>query len=215
VSRRHLASIAVLVAMATPVARSQRSSPGLQDLDSRVKAFLERREGTWHDMNVPGVDGQTLHDLIVKQRFTRAVEIGTSTGHSTIWIAWALAKTGGRAITIDIDPDRHREALANLKEAGLSQFVDARLGDAHEIVPSLQGPFDFVFSDADKDWYTNYLTALWPKLRPGGCFTAHNVSMRGRAMREFLAALEGLPDGTTRIDRSSSAGVSITCKTTR
>ena len=184
------------------------------ELDQRVQAFLESRRGTWHDLNVPEVDGRTLHDLIVKNGFTRAVEIGTSTGHSGIWIAWALSKTGGRLITIEIDPERHRQAVENFREAGLSAYVDARLGDAHEIVPELQGPFDFVFSDADKDWYTKYLVALWPKLTVGGCFTAHNVAFtRMAGIREFLDYLDRLPDAKTTIDNKSRSGLSITCKT--
>jgi caffeoyl-CoA O-methyltransferase len=69
-----------------------------------------------------------------------------------------------------------------------------------------------VFSDADKGWYPNYLTAVWPKLRAGGCFTAHNVTMRTGGIQEFLDALKRLPDGTTTIDRGSSEGISITCK---
>jgi predicted O-methyltransferase YrrM len=152
--------------------------------------------------------------MIVKRKFTRALEIGTSTGHSGVWIAWALSKTGGTLTTVEIDPGRHKTALANFREAGLASFIDARLGDAHQIVPSLQGPFDFVFSDADKDWYKNYFVAVWPKVVSGGCFTAHNVSGRGAGagIREFLAHLETLPDGVTTIDRSSSAGISITCK---
>ena len=183
------------------------------DLDRRVEAFLRMRRGTWRDLNVPETDGRLLHDLIVRNGFTRALEIGTSTGHSGIWIAWALSKTGGRLITIEIDPERHREALANFKEAGLSSYIDARLGDAHTLVPSLQGPFDFVFSDADKEWYANYFTAVWPRVAAGGCFTAHNVgSARQRGIREFLNHLKTVSDGTTSIDRSSSAGVSITCR---
>ncbi len=185
---------------------------GDPDLDKRVRAVLEARRGTWRDMNVPESDGRLLHDLILKHKFTRAVEIGTSTGHSGIWIAWALSKTGGKLITIEVDPARHRTAVANFKEAGLSELIDARLADAHELVPQLEGPFDFVFSDADKDWYTNYLNALWPKMTKGGCFTAHNISMQQRGISEFLEALRALSDGTTTIDRSSSAGVSITCK---
>lgn len=186
---------------------------GSGDLDRRVEAFLQKHRGTWRDLNVPEADGRLLHDLIVERSFTRALEIGTSTGHSGIWIAWALSKTGGRLITIEIDPERHREAIANFKEAGLSSYVDARLGDAHAIVPSLDGPFDFVFSDADKEWYTNYFTAVWPKVIPGGCFTAHNVgSARQRGIREFLAHLKTVKDGRTTIDRSSAAGVSITCR---
>ena len=61
------------------------------DLDRRVEAFLRMRRGTWRDLNVPEADGRLLHDLIVRNRFTRALEIGTSTGHSGIWIAWALS----------------------------------------------------------------------------------------------------------------------------
>jgi predicted O-methyltransferase YrrM len=64
-------------------------------IDARVRRFLDDRGRSWRDMNVPRADGQLLHDLIVKHGYTRALEIGTSTGHSSIWIAWALSKTGG------------------------------------------------------------------------------------------------------------------------
>ena len=183
-------------------------------LDSKVKAFLEQRKGTWRDLNVPESDGRLLHDLIVKHKFTRALEIGTSTGHSGIWIAWALAKTGGRLITVELDPGRHRTALANFKEAGVASYIDAQLGDAHQIVPALTGPFDFVFSDADKEWYPQYAQAVWPEVVSGGCFTAHNVSGRGAGggIAAFLAYMRALPDATTTIDTSSSAGVSVSCK---
>jgi len=186
---------------------------GSSALDVRVRSFLDRHRGSWRDLNVPAADGRVLHDLIVKNRFTRALEIGSSTGHSATWIAWALSKTGGRLITIEIDRERHREALANFTEAGLSAYIDARLGDAHEIVPALEGPFDFVFSDADKEWYTNYFVSVWPKVEPGGCFTAHNVSStRQSGIRAFMEHLKTVRDGITTVDRSSSEGVSITCK---
>jgi len=145
-----------------------------QDLDAKVEKFLSSHDWGWGDMNVPAVDGQTLHDIILKNKYTRALEIGTSTGHSTIWIAWALSKTGGKLITLEINEQRHREALENFEAAGLSEYIDARLGDAHTIVLALEGPFDFVFSDADKDWYKNYLIAMLPKLEVGGCYTTHS-----------------------------------------
>jgi caffeoyl-CoA O-methyltransferase len=203
------ASIATLAALAMPIQPAEKHS----DLDRRVQAFLDRARGSWRDMNVPEADGQTLYNIVTKNKYTRALEIGTSTGHSGIWIAWALSKTGGRLTTIDIDERRHRAALANFKEAGLDKYIDARLGDAHALVPKLEGPFDFVFSDADKEWYTNYFVALWPKLVPGGCFTAHNVSSRQTGIQEFLEHLKTVPDAKTTIDRSSSAGLSITYKT--
>jgi len=151
------------------------------NLDARVTRFLETHRATWYDMNVPEADGRALHDIVLKNGYRQALEIGTSTGHSGIWIAWALAKTGGKLITIDIDEGRYREAVRNFKDAGLDTFIDARLADAHDLVPQLPGPFDFAFVDADKDWYTNYAKAVIPKLRVGGCLTAHNVSAsRGR-----------------------------------
>jgi caffeoyl-CoA O-methyltransferase len=207
-----VAGIAVLVAVT--LSTSATGQDRHAGLDATVQAFLDRHRGTWRDLNVPESDGRVLHDLILKHKFTRALEIGTSTGHSGIWIAWALAKTGGKLTTVEIDPGRHRSALANFKEAGLAAYIDARLGDAHEIVPALPGPFDFVFSDADKEWYKNYFVASWPKVVRGGCFTAHNVSgwWLGAGIRDFLAHLKTLPDGVTTIDTTSREGISISCK---
>jgi predicted O-methyltransferase YrrM len=206
------AGACILAVVATVAGTAVQERPA--QLDATVQTFLDRHRGTWRDLNVPESDGRALHDLIVKHKFTRALEIGTSTGHSGVWIAWALSKTGGRLTTIEIDPARHRTALANFKEAGLASYIDARLGDAHELVPALPGPFDFVFSDADKDWYKNYFVSLWPKVTPGGCFTAHNVSgsFVGAGIRDFVAHLKTVPDGVTTTDRSSSQGISITCK---
>jgi predicted O-methyltransferase YrrM len=184
-------------------------------LDARVKRFLDERAGRWRDLNVPPQDGQLLHDLIIKHGYTRALEIGTSTGHSGIWIAWALSKTGGKLITVELDETRHREALENFEAAGLSAFIDARLGDAHAIVPALEGPFDFVFSDADKDWYPNYFKAVFPKLVVGGCYTTHNIASNGRrgaaGSREYLAFLATVPNGETTVD-DRGAGLAITYK---
>jgi len=191
---------------------------GSDDLDKRVQEFLDSHDWGWGDMNVPAVDGRTLHDIILKNKYNRAVEIGTSTGHSSIWIAWALSKTGGKLVTIEIDEQRHREALENFKAAGLSEYIDARLGDAHKIVPSLEGPFDFVFSDADKYWYKNYLNALLPKLEVGGCYTTHNVSMgrdgRGRGhSADYMDYLLSLPNMDTTVDnRGSGLGISYKTK---
>jgi predicted O-methyltransferase YrrM len=182
-------------------------------LDAKVKKFLESHKDQWVDWNVPEADGKVLYDLIIRNNYKKAVDIGTSTGHSAIWMAWALSKTGGKLITIEIDEVRYKKAVANFKAAGLSNFIDARLADAHELVKELEGPFDFVFSDADKEWYKNYFMALAPKLEAGGCFTAHNVSStHWKGIREFLEYVQSLPNFETTINRSSSAGISISCK---
>jgi len=188
-------------------------TPTHQEMDARIRSFLDARGRRWRDMNVPEADGQRLYDLIVEHGYTRALEIGTSTGHSAIWMAWALSKTGGKLITVEIDERRYNQALQYFQEVGLSEYIDARLADAHELVPRLEGPFDFVFIDADKDWYTRYFQAVLPKLTVGGCLTAHNVSGRRTGwVREFLEALESTPNLDTEIVGSRRSGLSVSFK---
>jgi len=183
-----------------------------RELDAKVEAFLDENRKNWHDWNVPYEDGKVLYNLIVKNNYRRALEIGTSTGHSSIWMAWAMSKTGGKLTTIEIDESRYRTALMNFKKAGVEGLIDARLADAHQLVKELKGPFDFVFSDADKEWYTQYFKEVEPKLVVGGCFTAHNVINGFGGVKEFLDYIRSLPDYQTSIDRSSSSGISISYK---
>jgi len=182
------------------------------ELDKRVEKFLTEKRQAWRDLNVPYEDGRVLHDLIVDNNYRSALEIGTSTGHSTVWIAWALSKTGGRLITIEIDENRQREAIENLRALGLAGFVDFRLGDAHQLVKELEGPFDFIFSDADKDWYIQYFKDVDPKLKTGGTFTAHNVLQSISGIKEYMDFVNGHPGYETTVDRSSNSGIAISRK---
>ncbi len=217
INKRHIyAEIILLVlgmALLLPTDLMSQGTGKKSDLDEKVTTFLKKRQGTWRDLNVPASDGKILYDLIIKNKYKKALEIGTSTGHSSIYIAWALSKTGGRLITIEIDKERYQQALANFKEAGLSDYIDARLADAHILVKDLQGPFDFVFCDADKEWYKQYFIDVYPKLETGGCFTAHNVSAKGwgNGTREFYDYIKPLTYMKTTVDESGS-GLSISYK---
>lgn len=192
-------------------AQSQNSS---SEIDKKVEKFLTEQSG-WYDMNVPSQDGKLLYDLIIKGNYKSALEIGTSTGHSGVYIAWALSKTGGKLITIDIDEGRHKTAVENFKKAGLSDFIDARLADAHVLVKELEGPFDFVFSDADKGWYKNYFNDVDPKLVVEGCFTTHNIqegrSGRGGWNQEYLKYVRSLENYESTLN-SDGGGVLISYK---
>ncbi len=217
---RFLGAVALVLQLAAGALAASAAPTGQtgSDLDRKVRAFLDAHAGQWYDMNVSEADGRILYDIIVKNRYTRALEIGTSTGHSGIWIAWALSQTGGKLTTIDIDEGRHREAVANFREAGLDAFIDARLADAHDLVPQLSGPFDFVFCDADKDWYKNYFTAVLNKLTVGGAFTAHNASPRmrrgGWGSADFVEYILSLPFMETTFAEGSRAGLSVSYRRT-
>jgi len=188
------------------------------NLDARVKAFLDQRRNTWSQginyWNVRYEDGQALHDLVLKNGFKRLLEVGTSTGHSAIWLGWAAAKTGGRLTTIEIDKARHEEALRNFKLAGVDAYIDARLADAHDLVKQLPGPWDFVFQDADKDWYLNYWNDLKGKIAVKGCYAADNVLRPGaREVTQFVEAARRDPAFRTSIDDlGSGEGVLLACR---
>jgi predicted O-methyltransferase YrrM len=221
-----LISIACLaVFICTSVFSTSRPEADSAAADARIRKVIDSHRSSWGGMNVPEVDGQALHDIVLQNKYKNALEIGTSNGYSGLWIAWALSKTGGKLITLEIDPGRHKEAVAYFREAGLDKYVDARLGDAHEFVPAIPGPFDFVFCDADKDWYENYLKAVLPKITVGGCFAAHNVSeysgwggrrrggFGGGFAGSFLAFARSFANLETKVlNLPGSAGLSVSYK---
>jgi caffeoyl-CoA O-methyltransferase len=203
----------LLISLCLPGFLLAQQPAGLSSLDNQVSRFLEEARTNWSDLNVPYQDGKTLYSLVLKGRFKNILEIGTSTGHSTIWLAWAASKTGGRVTTIEINQERYEKALANFKKAGLASYIEARLGDAHQLVPRLQGPYDFIFCDADKDWYVKYFLDLETKISPGGCFTAHNVLWRHDPhIKKFLDHIQGNPGFRTRIEKGSGEGISVSCR---
>ncbi len=126
-------------------------------------------------LNLEPETAQFLSILIRSSHRTRLLEIGTSNGYSTIWLAWAASATGGHVISIDRDADKQVMADANLRRAGLREMVELICGDATEVVASLTGPFDCVFFDADRKSAPSQLTLLIPKLTTDVFVLADNV----------------------------------------
>ena len=199
--------LVLLISLCLPGFLLAQQPIALPDLDRQVSHFLEEARTTWSDLNVPYEDGKILYSLVLNGRFKNILEIGTSTGHSTIWLAWAASKTGGRVTTIEIDRERYKKALTNFKKAGVASYIDARLADAHQLVPRLQGPYDFIFCDADKEWYLQYFLDLESRISPRGCFTAHNVLWRyDPHIQKFLDSVKGNPGFRTHIEKGRRGG---------
>lgn len=137
--------------------------------------------------SVPRKDGEFLHFLVKATRAKNVLEAGTSQGFSAIWMGLALEETGGRMTTIEIDPARYNLARRHVSEAQLSQRVTLIRGDAHAEVTKLDGPFDFVFLDADKEGQVDYFNKLYPgKLVPGGILAVHNAIQQAGSMKDYL-----------------------------
>lgn len=117
-----------------------------------------------------------LLNLLIKEAKAKAIlEIGTSYGYSTLWLAEAARAINGKVISLELQKykqDYAREALTN---AGLAGHVEFKAGDAVDILKTLPGPFDFVLVDIWKDKYTPCLEAFYPKLSPGALIAADNM----------------------------------------
>jgi len=204
-----LSAWAVLLAAVLPPGPTHgQAGPAPGDLDARVRGFLDRARGDWHDLNVPYEDGQALHDLIVKKGFTRGLEIGTSTGHSGIWIAWAMSKTGGKLVTIEID----EKAYAYLARVGYDPVFGAR-PLKRAIQREVETPVARLIVAGKLQWYTQYFKDLEAKVPVGGCFTAHNVLDGFAGVDAFLDYVRARPNYTTTIERTSRSGISVSCRT--
>ena len=129
---------------------------------------------------VSPAQGGLLHVLARAVRARSILELGTLGGYSTIWLARALPP-GGRLVSLEADPAYAEMARANLDRAGLAGAVDIRVGRALETLPGLDGPFDFVFIDADKEHNPEYLEWALRLSRPGTLIVADNV-VRGGAV---------------------------------
>lgn len=182
-----------------------------------IKDFLLQQRNRWTDYNVPFEDGQELEKLILANNCKNILEIGTSSGHSTIWLAKAVAKTGGKVTTIEIDKGRFEKAKRNFEQAGVSQFIEMKFGDAMQIISTLNETFDFVFSDATwstqpAEGYTNFFKLCELKLKIGGLYTMHNVTDGYGDDGRFFKYLEKLGTYKTSIINVSHNGISVSKK---
>ena len=159
--------------------------------------------------NIEPAEGAYLRDLVRKVRARRVLEVGTSTGYSGIWMLMGLRQTGGRLITLEIDPGRHKSANENFRAAGLDTLVDSRLGDALQAIPTVDGPLDLVFIDAAKNDYLKYYELALPKVRKGGVIVAHNTASHPNDMRDFLDRIQSDPKVATELVTPGWQGFSV------
>ncbi len=127
-------------------------------------------------------EGRFLQFLVRACSARRAVEIGTLGGYSGAWLARGLP-AGGQLITLEMEPRHAEVARDHFALAGVSDKIDLRVGDAHQLLPGLSadGPYDFCFIDAEKTGYDDYLDWALDNIRPGGIIAAHNA-FRGGAL---------------------------------
>jgi predicted O-methyltransferase YrrM len=128
---------------------------------------------------VSAAQGKMLHLMALSIGAKRVLEVGTLGGYSTIWMARALPP-GGELFSLEIDPRNAEVARKNIARAKPVASVDVRLGPAIETLPTLSGPFDFAFIDADKESNADYFTHALRMSRKGSVIVVDNVVRDGR-----------------------------------
>jgi predicted O-methyltransferase YrrM len=126
-------------------------------------------------ISVGPATGQLLNILAKSIKAKTILELGTSYGYSTVWLAEAARATGGRLVTIDKVANKHNYARSMLARAGLTKQVEFRLCDALDVIDALNGPFDLVLVDLWKELYVDAFDLFYPKLSPGAIIAADNM----------------------------------------
>lgn len=149
----------------------------------RLEKFGQEHEGY---MNIPPETAQFLHILTIAMRAKNILEVGTSNGYSTIWLADALRTTRGKLITFETDPDKAKMARQAFSDARVDTYITLRHENALSALPKLPGPFDLAFLDADKEEHLKYFQLAFPKVRAGGVLVSDNAISHKTELKHFL-----------------------------
>jgi caffeoyl-CoA O-methyltransferase len=149
-------------------------APFLQALAEETRATLESPQ-----MLTGEIEGRFLEFLVFLAQPRFVLEIGTYSGYSALSMAQALPE-GGRIVSCELDPERVAFAQCHIADAGYEERISVRQGPALETIAGLDGPFDLVFIDADKEGYHDYYEAVLPKLSARGLIVIDNVLWSGR-----------------------------------
>jgi predicted O-methyltransferase YrrM len=190
-----LGALASGPSVATAPATPDQEGPSSASREALAKLMADLEAKARQYPGMPVEDGRFLALLVKAANARKILEVGTAYGLATIWLSLGLAETGGNVVTIDINPDRVRAARQHVAAAGFSSSVRFREGDAHQVLPTLEGPFDFVFLHADKEGQVDYFNKLFPrKLPPGALLLVHNAIRLREFMEDYLDLVRKHPD---------------------
>ena len=194
----------------TATATGQSSGALTPHIESILKSIKAADKGL---LAVSEEDGRFLRVLVAARGAKSVLEIGAASGYSGIWLGLGARETGGHVTAIEFDPQRAKEAAANIKKAGLNDVVTVVHGDAFLEIPKVPGTFDLVFLDAWKPDYKKFFDMVFPRLNTGGVFAAHNVINKKSEMEPFLQTILTHPRLFTSIVSPANEGMSVSIRT--
>jgi predicted O-methyltransferase YrrM len=181
-------------------------------VDERLGAVLEELHayGVAHDADrqerverLRNLEPETAALLALIVRATdarRVLELGTSNGYSTLWLADAVRATGGHLVSVELDHERSAQATRNLARGGLAKFADVLVQDAGDALrQSRDAHWDVVFLDAERPAYVSYWPDLIRALRPGGLLAVDNVTSHADEVADFRSLISAEPTMTEAV----------------
>jgi predicted O-methyltransferase YrrM len=208
--RLTFAALAIALFAVTSTAQ-QHPSPGAltPQIDAILKSIKAADKG---QLAVSEEDGRFMRVLIGLRNAKSILEIGAASGYSGIWLGLGARESHGHVVSIEFDPQRAKEAAANIQKAGLTDVVRVVHGDAFVEIPKVPGTFDLVFLDAWKPDYRRFFDMVYPRMDAGGVFLAHNVINKSSEMKPFLDTIQNHPGLFTSIVSPGSEGMSVSYK---
>ena len=173
----------------------------------------ERQAGIPNEIRMRALNRQSAELLYMIVRTSKAkniLEIGTSHGVSTIWLAWAVSHNNGIVTTIEIDSETAEKARSNFRKTGLDHIIKIVVADAREHVKTLNGKFDLVFLDTTKTDYLHYLEHLSSQIPRGGIILVDNAISHADQVRDYIRRLPQL--GFRTITIPTGAGMEFSVK---
>jgi caffeoyl-CoA O-methyltransferase len=166
-------------------------------MDQTIAGVIESCQAFMRDkadaLSLPRESAEFVYGLILAVGAKRALEIGTSYGHSGLWIGAAMQTNGGTVVTIDRERRKSEIAAAYFAQAGLSSIIRCENGLALEVIKSLRGPIDFVLNDADKENCRAYVELLLPKLAPRAVVLTDNTISHAAQLADFVCWMRQHP----------------------
>jgi caffeoyl-CoA O-methyltransferase len=174
----------------------------LDEAVREVLARLEREDAEERAQGLPPeqrsravarTTGQFLFSLVAPQAGCEVLEVGGSRGYSSIWLGAGVRYLGGRVVSIERAPDAAARWRANVRDAGLEDWVELIEADALDVLHELEDIFDMVFIDAEKSQYEHYFAHARPRVEPGGLLVADNVLSHQETLEAYSRARQSDP----------------------
>jgi caffeoyl-CoA O-methyltransferase len=174
----------------------------LDEAVREVLARLEREDAEERAQGLPPeqrsravarTTGQFLFSLVAPQAGCEVLEVGGSRGYSSIWLAAGVRYLGGRVVSIERAPDAAARWRANVRDAGLEDWVELIEADALDVLHELEDIFDMVFIDAEKSQYEHYFAHARQRVEPGGLLVADNVLSHQETLEAYSRARQSDP----------------------